>query len=52
MNEPTMDNMVQRLDRLERENCRLKLSGVIVLFLIGAVVLTCLPDTVNFRAKR
>lgn len=39
MNEPTIDIMVKRLDRLERANRRLKLSGVIVLFLIGALVL-------------
>ncbi len=39
MNEPTIDKLVQRMDSLERENRRLKLSGIIVLFLIGAVVL-------------
>jgi len=39
MNEPTMDNMVQRLDRLERENHRLKRIGALVLVGIAAVVL-------------
>ncbi len=39
MNEPTMDNIVQRLDRLERENRRLKRMGALVAVGIAAVVL-------------
>ncbi len=39
MNEPTMDNVVQRLDRLERENRRLKRIGALVLVGITAMVL-------------
>ena len=39
MNEPTMNNMVQRLDRLERENRRLKLLGSLVLIGIATLLL-------------
>ncbi len=39
MNEPTMNNMVLRLDRLERENRRLKRIGALVVVGIAAVVL-------------
>ncbi len=39
MNEPTMDKLVQRLDRLERENRRLKRIGALVVVGIAAVVL-------------
>lgn len=39
MNEPTMDNMVQRLDRLERDNRRMKRIGALVVVGIAAVVL-------------
>lgn len=39
MNEPTMENMVQRLDRFERENRRLKYIGALVVLGIAAVVL-------------
>ena len=39
MNEPTMDKLVQRLDRLERENRRLKRIGAFVLGAIAAVVI-------------
>jgi len=38
MNEPTLGNMAQRLDRLERENRRMKLAGVLVLLGIVAVM--------------
>ncbi len=40
MNEPTMDKLVQRLDCLERDNCRLKRFGALVILVIAAVVLT------------
>ncbi|MFQ5804651.1 MAG: hypothetical protein ACE5JQ_17315 [Candidatus Methylomirabilales bacterium] len=39
MNEPTMDTLAQRLDRVERENRRLKRAGVVALAVIVAVVL-------------
>jgi len=39
MNEPTMNNMVLRLDRLERENCWLKRIVALVLIGFAAVVL-------------
>jgi len=39
MNEPTINNMLQRLDRLERENHRLKRIGALVVVVIAAVVL-------------
>ncbi len=39
MNEPTMNNLVQRLDRLEGENCWLKRIVALVLVGIAAVVL-------------
>lgn len=39
MNEPTMGNMVKRLDRLERENRRLKCIGALILVGIAAVLL-------------
>lgn len=39
MNEPTMDKLVQRLDRLERDNRRMKRFGALVIVLIAAVVL-------------
>ena len=39
MNEPTMETLARRLDRVERENRRLKQAGVVVLAVIGAVVL-------------
>ena len=39
MNEPTMNSMVQRLDRLERENRWLKRIGALVVVGIAAVVL-------------
>ena len=38
MNQPTMDNVVQRMDRLERENRRMKLAGILVLVGITAVI--------------
>jgi len=31
MNEPTINNLGQRLNRLERENRRMKLAGMLVL---------------------
>ena len=31
MNEQTMETLARRLDRVERENRRLKLAGVVVL---------------------
>ncbi len=39
MNEPTMDTLARRLDRLERENRRLKIAGVMALAVIAAIVL-------------
>ena len=39
MNEPTMETLAQRLDRVERENRRLKQAGVVALAVIAAVVL-------------
>ena len=39
MNESTMNNMEQRLDRLERENLRWRRIGFLVLVVIAAVVL-------------
>ena len=37
MNEPTLNTLTQRLDRLERENRRLKLAGAIRLLALAAV---------------
>ncbi len=31
MNEPTMETLARRLDRVERENRRMKVAGVVVL---------------------
>ncbi len=39
MNEPTMETLARRLDRVERENRRLKQAGVVALTVIAAVVL-------------
>ncbi len=39
MNEPTMETLARRLDRVERENRRLKRAGVVALAVIAAVVL-------------
>ena len=39
MSEPTMETLARRLDRLERENRRLKRAGVVILGVIAAVVL-------------
>jgi hypothetical protein len=39
MNEPTMETLARRLDRLEREDRRLKLAGVVALAVIAAVML-------------
>ncbi len=39
MNEPTMETLARRLDRVERENRRLKQAGVIALAVIAVVVL-------------
>ncbi len=39
MNEPTMETLVRRLDRVERENRRLKRAGIVALGVIAAVVL-------------
>ena len=38
MNEPTINNVVQRVDRLERENRRMKLAGVLMLLGVAAVM--------------
>jgi len=38
MCEPTMETLARRLDRVERENRRLKQMGVAVLAVIAAVV--------------
>ncbi len=39
MNEPTMETLARRLDRVERENRRLKQAGVVAVAVIVAVVL-------------
>ncbi len=39
MNEPTIDTLARRLDRVERENRRLKRAGVLALTVIAAMVL-------------
>ncbi len=39
MNEPTMETLARRLDRVERENRRLKKAGVAILAGIAALVL-------------
>lgn len=39
MNEPTMEALARRLDRVERENRRMKQAGAVVLAMISAVVL-------------
>jgi len=39
MNEPTMETLARRVDRVERETGRLKRSGVVALAVIAAVVL-------------
>lgn len=39
MNEPTIETLARRLDRVERENRRLKKAGVVALAVIAAVVL-------------
>ena len=39
MNEPTMETLARRLDKVERENQRLKRSGVVALAVIAAIVL-------------
>ncbi len=39
MNDPTMETLARRLDRVERENRRLKQAGVVALAVIAAVVL-------------
>ncbi len=36
MNEPTIETLARRLDRVERENGRLKRSGVVALAVIAA----------------
>ncbi len=36
---PTMETLVQRLDRMERENRRLKQVGAVALAVIAAVML-------------
>jgi hypothetical protein len=37
MNEPTLNTLTQRLDRLERDNRRLKIAGAILLLALAAV---------------
>jgi len=39
MNEPTIETLTRRLDRVERENRRLKQAGVVALAVIAVVVL-------------
>ncbi len=39
MNDPTMETLSRRLDKVEWENRRLKLAGVVALTVIAAVVL-------------
>ena len=39
MDQPTMETLARRLDRVERENGRLKRSGVVALAVIAAIVL-------------
>ncbi len=42
MNEPTMEILVRRLDRVERENRRLKRVGVVALAVIATVILVAM----------
>jgi len=42
MNEPTMETLVRRLDRVERENRRLKRAGVVALAVMGTVMLVAM----------
>ncbi len=39
MNEPTMETLARRVDRVERENRRLKQAGHVAIAVIAAVVL-------------
>jgi len=39
MNEPTMETLARRVDKVERENRRMKQAGVVALAVIAAVVL-------------
>ncbi len=39
VSEPTIETLARRLDRVERENRRLKMAGVVALAVIAAVVL-------------
>ncbi len=39
MNEPTIETLTRRLDKVERENRRMKQAGVVALVVIAAVVL-------------
>lgn len=39
MNEPTMETLTRRVDRIERENQRLKQAGIVVLAVIAAMVM-------------
>ncbi len=46
MSKPTMESLVQRLERLERQNRRLKQAGALTLALIASVALMGWhPDT-------
>ncbi|MFQ5917560.1 MAG: hypothetical protein ACE5I0_07100 [Candidatus Binatia bacterium] len=40
MNQPEIEILVMRLDRLEQENRRLKILGSLVIFLLSVVLLT------------
>ena len=42
MNEPTMESLARRLDRVEREDRRLKQAGVVALVVIAAVMLVAM----------
>ena len=39
MSEPTIETLARRLDRVERENRRVKLAGAVVLAIIGTLTL-------------
>ncbi len=51
MSEPTIDNLARRLERVERENRRLKRVGVVALALIAGVVLVGQATPSNLAKK-
>jgi len=49
MNEPTMETLTRRLDRVERENRWLKRAGVVALAVIAAVMLVAMANGAHHR---